>query len=48
LGVAPRGHGDPVLSFADVDASGVGVADLECVGEQGRLRDRASAFRLSC
>ena len=35
LGVAPRGHGDPVLGFADVDASGVGVADLEGVGEHG-------------
>jgi hypothetical protein len=29
LGVAPRGHGDPVLGLPDVDASGVGVADLE-------------------
>jgi len=35
LGVAPRGHGDPVLGFADVDASGMGVADLEGVGEHG-------------
>jgi len=35
LGIAPRGHGDPVLGFADVNASGVGVADLEGVGEHG-------------
>ena len=35
LGVAPRGHGDPVLGFADVDARGVGVADLEGFGEHG-------------
>jgi hypothetical protein len=32
---APRGHRAPVLGFADVDASGMGVADLECVGEHG-------------
>ena len=35
LGVAPRGHGHPVLGFADVDARGVGVADLEGFGEHG-------------
>jgi hypothetical protein len=35
LRVTTRGHGDPVLSFADVDASGVGVADLEGFGEHG-------------
>jgi len=35
LGVAPRGHGDPVLSLANVDARGMGVADLEGVGERG-------------
>jgi hypothetical protein len=35
LGVTPRGHGDPVLGFADVDARGVGVADLESFGEHG-------------
>ena len=35
LGVAPRRHGDPMLGFADVDARGVGVADLEGVGEHG-------------
>ena len=35
LGVAPRGHGDPVLGFADVDARGMGVAELEGVGERG-------------
>jgi hypothetical protein len=35
LRVAPRRHGDPVLGFADVDARGVGVADLEGVGEHG-------------
>jgi hypothetical protein len=35
LGVAPRGHRDPVLGFADVDARGVGVADLEGVGKHG-------------
>jgi hypothetical protein len=35
LGVATRWHGDPVLSFADVDARSVGVADLEGFGEHG-------------
>ena len=35
LGVATRRHGDPVLGFADVDASSVGVADLEGFGEHG-------------
>jgi hypothetical protein len=35
LGVAPRGHGAPVLRLANVDASGVGVIDLEGVGEHG-------------
>jgi hypothetical protein len=35
MGGAPRGHGDPVLGFADVDARGVRVADLECFGEHG-------------
>jgi hypothetical protein len=35
LRVAPWGHGDPVLRFADVDARGVGVADLEGFGEYG-------------
>jgi hypothetical protein len=34
-GVAPRGHGDPVLGLPDVDARGVGVADLESFGERG-------------
>jgi hypothetical protein len=29
-----------VLGFADVDARGVGVADLEGFGEQGRWRER--------
>jgi hypothetical protein len=40
VGVAPRRHGDPVLGFADVDASGMGVADLECFGEHGGLREQ--------
>ena len=40
LGVATWRYGDPVLGFADVDAGGVGVADLECFGEQRRLRER--------
>ena len=35
LGVAPRGHGNPVLGLPDVEASGVGVADLEGFGEYG-------------
>ena len=35
LGVAPRGHGDPVLGFADINACGVGVADLEGLSEDG-------------
>jgi hypothetical protein len=35
LGVAIRRHSDPVLGFADVDASGMGVTDLEGFGEQG-------------
>jgi hypothetical protein len=35
LRVAPWGHGDPVLGCAEVDARGVGVADLEGFGEQG-------------
>ena len=35
LGVAARGHGNPVLRLANVDASGVGVVDLEGVGEPG-------------
>ena len=35
LGVAPRGHSDPVLRLANVDASSVGVVDLEGVGEHG-------------
>jgi hypothetical protein len=35
LGGAPRRHGAPVLGFADVDASSVGVADLEGFGEYG-------------
>jgi hypothetical protein len=34
-GVAPGGHGHPVLGFADVDASGMRVTDLEGVGEHG-------------
>src|SRR5205807_3383223 len=38
LGVAPRGHGDPVLGFADVDASGMGVADLEGVQQFPKTR----------
>ena len=33
LGGAPWRHGDPVLGFADVDARGMGVADLEGCGE---------------
>jgi len=37
-----RGHGDPVLGFADVNTSGVGVADLERVGEQGGWREQRS------
>ena len=40
LGVTPRGYGGPVLSFTDVDASGVGMTDLEGVGEHGGLRER--------
>ena len=35
LRVAPRGHGHPVLGFADVDAGGMGVADVEGVGKHG-------------
>ena len=35
LGIAPWWHSHPVLSFADVDARGVGVADLEGFGEHG-------------
>jgi hypothetical protein len=35
LGVTPRGHGDPVLGFADVDASSVRMTDLECFGKHG-------------
>jgi hypothetical protein len=35
LRVAPRGHGHPVLGFTDVDTGGVGVANLECIGEHG-------------
>ena len=35
LGVAPRGHGDPGLGFADVEARGVGGADLEGLREDG-------------
>jgi hypothetical protein len=35
LGIAPWRHGDPVLGFADVDARGMGMADLECIGEHG-------------
>jgi hypothetical protein len=35
LGVAPRGHGAPVLSCANVDTCGVGVADLEGFSEDG-------------
>jgi len=34
LGGAPRGHGNPVLGLANVDASGVGVVDLQGFGEQ--------------
>ena len=32
---APRGHGDPVLGFADINACGAGVADLEGLSEDG-------------
>src|SRR5207302_4281222 len=39
LRVATRRHGDPVLGFADVNASGMGVADLEGVREQGGERE---------
>jgi len=35
LGVAPWGHGDPVLGFTNVDARSVRVADLESFGEHG-------------
>jgi hypothetical protein len=35
LGGTPRGYGDPVLSCADVDAGGVGVAALEGFSEDG-------------
>jgi hypothetical protein len=35
LGIAPRGYGDPVLGFADVDPRGVGVTDLKGFGEDG-------------
>ena len=35
VGVAPRGHGAPGLGFTDVDARGMGVAELEGVGECG-------------
>jgi hypothetical protein len=31
----PWRHGDPVLGFADVDASGMRVTDLEGFGEYG-------------
>jgi hypothetical protein len=33
VGGAPRGHGAPGLRFADGDAGGVGVADLEGFSE---------------
>ena len=35
LGGAPRGPGDPMLGCAAVDARGMGVAELEGVGERG-------------
>jgi hypothetical protein len=35
VGGAPRGHGAPVLGCADIDARGVGVADLEGIREYG-------------
>ena len=35
LGVAPRGHGNPVLGLTNVDARGVGVVDWKGVGEHG-------------
>jgi hypothetical protein len=40
LGGAPRRHGDPVLGFAAVNASGMGVADLESVSEHGGEREQ--------
>lgn len=40
LGGASRRHGAPVLGFADVKASGLGVADLEGFGEHGGLREQ--------
>lgn len=40
LRVATRGHGHPVLGFAEVDAGGMGVAGLECVGEHGQRREQ--------
>jgi hypothetical protein len=40
LGVASRRHGDPGLGFADVNANGMGVADLEGFGEHGGLREQ--------
>ena len=42
LRVAMWGHGDPVLGCADVDPRGVGVADLERVGEHGGWREQRS------
>jgi hypothetical protein len=35
LGGAPRGHGAPGLGLPDVEASGVGGADLERIGAHG-------------
>ena len=37
---AIRWHGHPVLGFADVDAGGVGVEDLEWASTRWRLRGR--------
>ena len=39
LGGAPRRHGAPVRGVADVEARGLGVADLEGVGEHGCWRE---------
>jgi len=48
LRVTPRGHGHPVRGFADVDAGGMGVADLEGVGKHGERREQRGRWTRCC